>query len=75
MKHARLLACLVPLIAAGCATSLAPSENFNDWTNSAISRYPEPRSTSAATQTATRESVFKRAPVTLTKAPAEDVHP
>ena len=75
MKNARLLLYLVPLIAAGCATSLAPSEDFNDWTNSAISRYSEPRSTSASTQTATRESVFKRAPVALTRAPAEDVHP
>ncbi len=38
------------LITAGCATSLGPSDNFNDWTNSASYRhYQEPRSTVAVT--------------------------
>ena len=73
MNNSRLFLCLIALLATGCATSLAPSENFNDWTNSAISRYPEPRSSNTATQTASREP--KRAPLALTKAPGEAIHP
>lgn len=73
MKNARLLACLIPLMAAGCATSLAPSENFNDWTNSAISRYPEPRTTGAPSQTAGRET--RTAPISLSRAPVQQVRP
>ena len=34
---------------AGCATSLGPSDNFNDWTNSASYRHTqEPRGAVAA---------------------------
>jgi hypothetical protein len=67
MKSIRLVAISVAaLLAAGCATSLAPSENFNNWTNSAsYHHYSEPRS-GVATQT----------PASLAKAPGrEDVHP
>jgi PBP1b-binding outer membrane lipoprotein LpoB len=50
MKSTRLSLIIAALITAGCATSLAPSDNFNDWTNSASYRpYQEPRSTVAVT--------------------------
>jgi hypothetical protein len=50
MKSTRLFLIVAALITAGCATSLAPSDNFNDWTNSAsYRRYQEPRSTVAVT--------------------------
>lgn len=46
MKSTRLLLIVAALITAGCATSLGPSDNFNDWTNSAsYHHYQEPRST------------------------------
>ena len=46
MKSTRLLLIVTALITAGCATSLGPSDNFNDWTNSASYRHhQEPRST------------------------------
>ena len=49
MKSTRLLLIVAALITAGCATSLGPSDNFNDWTNSASYRhYQQPRSTVAA---------------------------
>jgi hypothetical protein len=50
MKSTRLFLIVAALITAGCATSLAPSDNFNNWTNSASYRhYQEPRSTVAVT--------------------------
>ncbi len=50
MKSTRLFFIAVTLITTGCATSLAPSDNFNDWTNSVSYRhYQEPRSAVAAT--------------------------
>ena len=49
MKSTRLLLIAATLMMAGCATSLAPSDNFNDWTNSAsYRRYQEPRGAVAA---------------------------
>ena len=68
MRSIRLLISVATLLMAGCATSLAPSDNFNDWTNSAIYRqYPEQRGSGVATQPA---------PSSLAKAPArENVHP
>lgn len=68
MKSIRLVAIsFAALLAAGCATSLAPSESFNDWTNSAAyHHYSEPRS-GVAMQTT---------PSSLAKAPGkEPVHP
>lgn len=45
MKSTRLLLIVAALITAGCATSLGPSDNFNDWTNSASNHhYQEQRS-------------------------------
>ena len=45
MKHTRLLFLVAALGLTGCATSLAPSDNFNDWTNSvAYQHYQQPRS-------------------------------
>ena len=45
MKNARLLLVIAALAITGCATSLAPSDNFNDWTNSAsYHHYQQPRS-------------------------------
>ena len=35
MKSTRLFLVIATLIIAGCATPLGPSDNFNDWTNSA----------------------------------------
>jgi len=67
MKSIRLVAISVAaLLAAGCATSLAPSENFNNWTNAAsYHHYSEPRS-GVATQT----------PASLAKAPgSQNAHP
>ncbi len=44
MKSARFLFCLTALVTAGCATSLAPSENFDDWSNAAVyHHYQQPR--------------------------------
>lgn len=34
MKHTRLLFLVAALSLTGCATSLAPGDDFNDWTNS-----------------------------------------
>ena len=49
MKTARLLLIVGTLMTAGCATSFGPSDNFNDWTNSAsYQRYQQPRSAIAA---------------------------
>ena len=45
MKNARLLFVVAALAITGCATSLAPSDNFNDWTNPvAYNHYQQPRS-------------------------------
>jgi hypothetical protein len=45
MKSTRLLLIVAALITAGCATSLGPSDNFNDWTNSVSNHhYQEHRS-------------------------------
>lgn len=45
MKNARLLFVVAALAITGCATSLAPSDNFNDWSNStAYHHYQQPRS-------------------------------
>jgi len=45
MKQTRLLFLVAALGLTGCATSLAPSDNFNDWTNSvAYQHYQQPRS-------------------------------
>ena len=50
MKSTRLFLVIATLITAGCATSLAPSDNFNDWTSSAsYPHYQQPRSTVAVT--------------------------
>ena len=50
MKSARLFLIVAALITAGCATSLAPSDNFNDWTNDAsYQHYQQPRSTVVVT--------------------------
>ena len=49
MKSTRLLLIVATLITAGCATSLGPSDNFNDWTNSAgYHHYQQPRSSVAS---------------------------
>ena len=49
MRSTRLLFIVATLTMAGCATSLGPSDNFNDWTNSAsYHHYQEPRSAVAA---------------------------
>jgi uncharacterized lipoprotein YmbA len=49
MKSTRLLLIVATLTMAGCATSLGPSDNFNDWTNSASYRHTqEPRGAVAA---------------------------
>ena len=49
MNSTRLLVIAGTLMTAGCATSLGPSDNFNDWTNSAsYHHYQEPRSAVAA---------------------------
>lgn len=51
MKTTRLLFFIaVALASTGCATSLAPGENFNDWTSPTASRFhqQEPRSAVAA---------------------------
>ena len=42
MKHLRLLLVVAFPALTGCAVSLAPSEGFNDWTNSAIYRRDSP---------------------------------
>ena len=50
MKTTRLFLIVAALITGGCATSLAPSDNFNDWTNSvSYHHYQQPRSTVAVT--------------------------
>jgi hypothetical protein len=66
MKSIRLVVISVAaLLAAGCATSLAPNENFNDWTSASYHHYSEPRS-----------GVATQAPSSLAKAPGrENVHP
>jgi PBP1b-binding outer membrane lipoprotein LpoB len=68
MKSNRLLISVIALLITGCATSLAPSENFNDWTNSALHRqYPEQRGSEVGTQTT---------PSSLAQAPGkESIHP
>ena len=44
MKQTRLLFLVAALALTGCATSLAPTDNFNDWTNSAAyQHYQQPR--------------------------------
>ena len=48
MKSTRLVLIFATLTMAGCATSLGPSDNFNDWTNSASYHYQQPRSAVAA---------------------------
>ena len=47
MKSARLFLIVTALITAGCATSLAPSDNFNDWTSASYHHYQQSRSTVA----------------------------
>ena len=49
MKSARLFLIVAALITAGCATSLAPSDNFNDWTSASYHHYQQPRNTVAVT--------------------------
>ncbi len=50
MKGTRLLFLIAALAVTGCATSLAPSDNFNDWANSAsYHHYQQPRSAVAVT--------------------------
>ena len=50
MKSTRLLFLVAALAMTGCATSLGPSDNFNDWTNSAsYHNYQQPRSVVAVT--------------------------
>ncbi len=50
MKNARLLFVVAALAITGCATSLAPSDNFNDWSNSATyHHYQQPLSAVAVT--------------------------
>jgi hypothetical protein len=44
MKQTRLFLFVAALALTGCATSLGPSDNFNDWTNSATyNHYQQPR--------------------------------
>ncbi|HZA96385.1 MAG TPA: hypothetical protein VE421_09625 [Burkholderiaceae bacterium] len=44
MKQTRLFFFIAALALTGCATSLGPSDNFNDWTNSATyHHYQQPR--------------------------------
>ena len=43
MKPTRLFFYVAALALAGCATSIGPSDNFNDWTNSvAYHHYQQP---------------------------------
>ena len=50
MKNARFLFIAAALAITGCATSLAPTDNFNDWTNSAgYHHYQESRVAVAVT--------------------------
>ena len=50
MKSARFLFVVAALAITGCATSLAPTDNFNDWTNEAsYPHYQQPRSAVAVT--------------------------
>ena len=57
MKTARLLLIVGTLMTAGCATSLGPSDNFNDWTNSAsYHHYQQPRSAVAAVARSAEDS-------------------
>ena len=45
MKSTRLFFLVAALAMTGCATSLGPSDNFNDWTNSAgYHHYQQPSS-------------------------------
>ena len=43
MKHTCLLLLVAALSLTGCATTLAPSDNFNDWTNSAAYHHYQPQ--------------------------------
>ncbi|HVG04628.1 MAG TPA: hypothetical protein VM937_06765 [Burkholderiaceae bacterium] len=44
MKNARFIVVIAALAITGCATSFAPGDNFNDWTNSAsYHHYQQPR--------------------------------
>ena len=44
MKRINLVFFVAALALSGCATSLGPSDNFNDWTNSAAyHHYQQPR--------------------------------
>ena len=47
MKTTRLLLIAATVITAGCATSLAPSGNFNDWTDPVAYRHHQPERASA----------------------------
>ena len=47
MKTSHLLLIAAALITAGCATSLAPSDNFNDWTEPVAYRQHQPARASA----------------------------
>ncbi len=48
MKSTRLIFVLAALATAGCATSLGPSDNFNDWANSAAYHHYQQNPRSAA---------------------------
>ncbi|HVE88390.1 MAG TPA: hypothetical protein VNA44_01710 [Burkholderiaceae bacterium] len=48
MKNARLIVVIAALAITGCATSFAPSDNFNDWTNSASYHHYQQRAVAAA---------------------------
>ena len=48
MKTTRLFFILATLTMAGCATTLGPSDNFNDWTNSASYHHYQERGAVAA---------------------------
>ena len=50
MKNVRLLFVVAALAVTGCATSLAPSDNFNEWTNSAsYHHYQQPQAVAVVT--------------------------
>ena len=48
MKQTRLLFLVAALALTGCATSLAPTDNFNDWTNSAAYHHYQQSRTAVA---------------------------
>lgn len=48
MKQINLVFFVAALALTGCATSLGPSDNFNDWTNSAAYHHYQQNRTAVA---------------------------